>query len=526
MNVKLLSVPKLRWLWATGFFFLFVSTIRAQSIEDGNRYFFECGGTTVEYSVTVDRQQDIVWTVNGGVFPDYSNSIQTQLATTESSPGQYTSKIKVKWSPWSSTTQATISAAGNFLSSISKNVDIAHLSIPIAASPTTVHSGSPVTLTASPTSGYTNPVYNSYTWTSSSNGNLATTTGSSVTANPIIPLSGSPTTATFTVKINYTVNLYVNTTLVRQAKCDDSNSLTVPLSASVVTGNTICCSQCIGTGTAPAGLDQKSGVSLGGASQYLYQWYSSTNGTTFTQILGAISSAYSPPALSQTTWYVRAVNLGSFSNIVKMDVYPQNLTWAYYSFSANADVKAINSIVITEDQFASTGITGNFIAGNSIVVRPTVSARITPGINLKIASPCAPPGGRVGDVEEVVKGDMTIVPDTTGAVVKLNPSQGAPTSQGAMSYYIYTDDNTQYLWAYPNPVKDVLKVKYRVKVEGPVKLVITNEKGSLMTTLVDRASVPQGTYETSVNMGQMGTGVYLFTLIANGKKQTQKVVVQ
>jgi len=309
----------------------------------------------------------------------------------------------------------------------------------------------------------------------------------------------------------------------RRFTCDNSQSITVPLSASVVTGNSICCSQCLVLGATPASIGQSSGVSLGGASQYNYQWLTSANGTTFTPVSGT-AATFNPPTQSQPAWYKRVVNLGSYSNTIKVESFPTDLTWPYYFFSVDTDVKAFNDIVITQDQFISTGYTANIIAGNSIVVRPTVSARITPGINLKIGSPCTPPGGRMRETDDFVKGETLTLPDTP--VVEPIAISVPPSSRPALNYYIYTDDYDQYLSVYPNPAKDVVKVQYRVSTQGPVKLFIADEEGSVVTTLVDRTDVGEGTYQVGVNVERMKAGIYFYTLIAGGKKQTQKVIVE
>ena len=503
------------------FVLFFVAEVSAQQITDGNHYFYECGGAKTDYKLYTTNNASVLWSVQGGVFTEYPNATQVSLTPTgPDGSNNYYSHISVTWGQWNSAVQATISAAGF----PDKNVNLAHIDIPITASPSPVPSGSEVTLTANPQSGYTDPAY-TYLWTtSSSNANIkAPTTNASVKANPIIPLGGTPTTATFSAKVTYTVTLTINDVVARRFTCDNSQSITVPLSASVVTGNSICCSQCLVLGATPASIGQSSGVSLGGASQYNYQWLTSANGTTFTPVSGT-AATFNPPTQSQPAWYKRVVNLGSYSNTIKVESFPTDLTWPYYFFSVDTDVKAFNDIVITQDQFISTGYTANIIAGNSIVVRPTVSARITPGINLKIGSPCTPPGGRMRETDDFVKGETLTLPDTP--VVEPIAISVPPSSRPALNYYIYTDDYDQYLSVYPNPAKDVVKVQYRVSTQGPVKLFIADEEGSVVTTLVDRTDVGEGTYQVGVNVERMKAGIYFYTLIAGGKKQTQKVIVE
>ena len=87
----------------------------------------------------------------------------------------------------------------------------------------------------------------------------------------------------------------------------------------------IAANQTINYNTVPATLTGS--APTGGVSPYAYQWYSSTNGTTFNAIGAATNLNYSPGALTATTWYKQiqssAGNCGSFStNIVLITVNP------------------------------------------------------------------------------------------------------------------------------------------------------------------------------------------------------------
>ncbi len=69
-------------------------------------------------------------------------------------------------------------------------------------------------------------------------------------------------------------------------------------------------------------------ASTGGKTPYSYQWQSSTDGTTFTDISGEISLNYQPPALTQTTYY-RILQTSSSgcgtvaTNAVKINIYDE-----------------------------------------------------------------------------------------------------------------------------------------------------------------------------------------------------------
>jgi hypothetical protein len=97
--------------------------------------------------------------------------------------------------------------------------------------------------------------------------------------------------------------------------------------SSPVQNNLIGDDQTIVTGTVPQPLTGTLPTGGNGIS-FLYQWQSSTTGPVsgYTNIPGATSIQYSPPALTQTTWYRRRIISGycgvSLSNVVKIEVVP------------------------------------------------------------------------------------------------------------------------------------------------------------------------------------------------------------
>jgi hypothetical protein len=87
--------------------------------------------------------------------------------------------------------------------------------------------------------------------------------------------------------------------------CTNTQDVTVSvygkLSAGAVDSNDTIC-----YGATPKQLS--GGSPSGGAGGYKYQWEQSADGSTgWTSITGATSASYSPPALTQTTWYRRKV---------------------------------------------------------------------------------------------------------------------------------------------------------------------------------------------------------------------------
>lgn len=62
-------------------------------------------------------------------------------------------------------------------------------------------------------------------------------------------------------------------------------------------------------GSAPPAVSESAAPS-GGVGSFTYQWQSSTDGVTFTDIGSATSSTYTPGAVSESTWYRRGVSSG------------------------------------------------------------------------------------------------------------------------------------------------------------------------------------------------------------------------
>lgn len=77
------------------------------------------------------------------------------------------------------------------------------------------------------------------------------------------------------------------------------------------------------SGETPPAISESSAPS-GGTGSFTYQWQSSTDGSSFSDIGGATSATYNPTAVSQTTWYRRAVSSGScgpvYSSAIKSSV--------------------------------------------------------------------------------------------------------------------------------------------------------------------------------------------------------------
>jgi gliding motility-associated-like protein len=90
-----------------------------------------------------------------------------------------------------------------------------------------------------------------------------------------------------------------------------------------ISNNSILDNQLICSGGLPSILTGSIPTGGNGAGTYTYQWHHSINGTVFTPIAGATGQDFTPPTLTQTTWYQREVLSGpcsSFSNTIEITV--------------------------------------------------------------------------------------------------------------------------------------------------------------------------------------------------------------
>ncbi|HAR19860.1 MAG TPA: hypothetical protein DCR46_04315, partial [Cytophagales bacterium] len=82
-------------------------------------------------------------------------------------------------------------------------------------------------------------------------------------------------------------------------------------SCNTVNAGSIGSAQLISSNTAPSPLTSISAASGGNGSSYAYQWQSSTNNSTWTDISGANSSTYTPGVLSTRTYFRRKATSGA-----------------------------------------------------------------------------------------------------------------------------------------------------------------------------------------------------------------------
>jgi RHS repeat-associated protein len=168
----------------------------------------------------------------------------------------------------------------------------------------------------------TTPVYVGQTYTYTLGGGCSIPQGDSwsVTCGSI----QSQTSTTVTVYFNQTG--CSSSTITATGTSAQAKVVTVNTPPAIVPGTISPASQSINYNTVP-GLMTLSGVS-GGIGGFTYLWQSSANSsfTSPTNITGATSTTYTPPALTATTYYRVLVTSGlysAYSAIATVTVYPQ-----------------------------------------------------------------------------------------------------------------------------------------------------------------------------------------------------------
>jgi gliding motility-associated-like protein len=108
--------------------------------------------------------------------------------------------------------------------------------------------------------------------------------------------------------------------------CMSASNSVVLVSHPAITNNIIAADQTICEGTAPATIDGMVPANGAGPGTYVYQWMSSSNGVSFSNIAGAVSEDLPGTVLTSGIWYRRLVTssaCSSTSNDIHITVDPR-----------------------------------------------------------------------------------------------------------------------------------------------------------------------------------------------------------
>lgn len=167
--------------------------------------------------------------------------------------------------------------------------------------------------------------------------NITLTQNQSITNLSALLLNPNDFTIAFKPDGNVTCYIDLKSTITAQITYN-----TYPISNNIISGNQSYAGSAnptIITGAVPTG---------GNKNTFTYQWQSSLNNSTWTNISGATAASYDPPTISQTTYYRRIVNSApqpaSTSNVITVTITtpppatPLNFTGNPYSTSSTTQI--------------------------------------------------------------------------------------------------------------------------------------------------------------------------------------------
>jgi hypothetical protein len=77
---------------------------------------------------------------------------------------------------------------------------------------------------------------------------------------------------------------------------------------------------------------------------------------------------------------------------------------------------------------------------------------------------------------------------------------------------------------YPNPAKDQTTIVFTMDKKGPVTMELWDQCGRKLKTLVQE-TMDAGKHEVSVDVSQLRSAIYYYTLYSGKKRKTNKLIV-
>lgn len=85
--------------------------------------------------------------------------------------------------------------------------------------------------------------------------------------------------------------------------------------------------------------------------------------------------------------------------------------------------------------------------------------------------------------------------------------------------------NVEKIVAYPNPVKDILNLRFELKVDKNVSINLIDITGKQLSSL-DFGHLKQGVYNQTFNTANFGSGIYFIEFVIDGEKMVERFIVQ
>ncbi|MBP9068944.1 MAG: T9SS type A sorting domain-containing protein [Bacteroidia bacterium] len=125
--------------------------------------------------------------------------------------------------------------------------------------------------------------------------------------------------------------------------------------------------------------------------------------------------------------------------------------------------------------------------------------------------------------EEMIMGAMVYIPQVPDSVIPENKLD---------SLVIKKDDDVKVndiisdFIVFPNPTKGEFTIKYDLKKRSDVLIDIVDINGVSLRTVVNIQGQHNGKYQVPVNLSDLLNGIYFVNLTNEGKRRTQKVILQ
>ncbi|EAY24439.1 conserved hypothetical protein [Microscilla marina ATCC 23134] len=322
---------------------------------------------------------------------------------------------------------------------------------------------------------------------------------------------------TFTVTFTPVAAGARSATLTINSDDPNENPYTIKLTGTATACNavdagSIGSAQTICSGGTPALLTSTTAAS-GGNGSFTYQWQSSGDGTNFSNVSGATSATYQPPALSQNTYYRRTATSGggcgsaNSANVLLTVNAPQAPTVSITSDDADNTIAPGTKVTFTA---APTN------GGTS----PTYQWKVN-GTDVSGAT------AATFEKTDLSNGDKVSVMMTTSAscvssnTATSNEISMTVSSGGGGPTALPNQPSQAQLSVYPNPSSDKVILKFTGKVSQSLEVYILDDLGRYLATHTGKLSA--GVFTIPVRY--LPKGIYLFK-IRLGKETILKRVTK
>ncbi|WP_299463096.1 choice-of-anchor D domain-containing protein [uncultured Microscilla sp.] len=326
-------------------------------------------------------------------------------------------------------------------------------------------------------------------------------------ANLTSPIAQS-SSKTFTVTFTPTAAGSRNATLTINSDDPNENPYTIKLTGTAtacnaVNAGSIGSAQTICSGGTPALLTSATAAS-GGNGSFTYQWQSSGDGTNFSNIAGATSTTYQPPALTQNAYYRRTAISGGGCGSANS---------AHILITVNAPQAP--AVSITSDDTDNTITTGTKV----IFTAAPTNGGTSPTYQWKVnGTDVSGATAATFEKTDLSNGDKVSVTMTTSAScvtsntatsneisITVSGGSGSPTA-------LPNQPNQAQLSVYPNPSSNRITLKFTGKVNTNIQVYILDELGRSVATHTGKLStgvftipvhsLPKGIYLLKISLGK------------------------